>query len=509
MTDLAEMSRVTGVTVVTGSVGSPRLATAIQSVASQTYTHVSHWIVVDGPEHADAVKNTVKHAVKSAKTSRQITVIVLPHNTGKSGYNAHRIYAAMPWLVSTSHVCFLDEDNAFEVDHIQNMVNAIETAPWPAFWAHSLRSIVDSNGARICLDACENLGAIRHTVLNESDFFVDVNCYLLQTSVARQVSSCWDAVARPGPGQMEVDRRLCHTLLDARLYPAVSKHHSVRYRVESRSDSVKAQFFIDGNARVKYNATLPDVYIFHISPDATRYVIDPSHTSSPLSDDALTMWDDLKKHVNLIDGYVHAKILVPGSTVLIVAPHHIPSDVARRTDLRRILVPLDHEMPPQIDANAADRVLTDDAEDTDETVWCPTTRHVLDLDKPAHRTIGLRRNLAGDTRSVLDSWTDDITIDDLQRVSFAVLPSSRIGTRFFDVLMAGCIPVLPNLDTPLPPTYDIPRCLYLTSPDQIDTTHVITQKETIVALRERVLRRAGARAFSRAVITALSTATHR
>jgi hypothetical protein len=233
------------VTVITPTTGSHYLKQNRDSVAAQTYDNVEHLIVIDGPHFTGKVPVT-----KDSKT----TIMQLPHNTGHSQYNGHRIYGAVPYLVDSDYVMFLDEDNYIDPTHVESLVKVCETSEW----AFSLRKIVDKYGEYICLDDCENLGKWP-TCLSEQEFFVDVGAYFLPTPIAIQISPLWYRRARHPDDQPEVDRIIMQTLLSFGWDYDTNGKYTLNYRVGNREDSVKADFFIWGNAKMeqKYKDKYP------------------------------------------------------------------------------------------------------------------------------------------------------------------------------------------------------------------------------------------------------------
>src|SRR5690349_16706528 len=125
------------VTVVSAATGHRRLADCVRSVRAQTFPQMEHWIVVDGEER----RNGVEGALRDVRHER-LRVIVLPEATGREAWCGHRIYGAMSLLVNSEFVCFLDEDNTFEPDHVASLVEAIR-ATRGGQWAFALRNIVD------------------------------------------------------------------------------------------------------------------------------------------------------------------------------------------------------------------------------------------------------------------------------------------------------------------------------------------------------------------------------
>lgn len=258
----AQTARVPPVAVFTGTVGDPCLTRCIESVARQTYAgEVTHWVVVDGPEHESRVRELLP-------ADHEARLFVLPENTGGRGYDGHRIYAMGPWWVESEYVAFLDEDNAWEPDHLARVVSAIRSVPG-ARWGYGLRRLVDKDGADAGTDRCESLGGIRPTCLQPEDRMVDVSCYVLETSLARDVSGVWNRKARPANGFHEADRTLCRTLLEKGPY-GVSRVPTVVYRIAHGPKAVTARFFELGNARTGYDETRTDAYVFGPSRDQTQ-----------------------------------------------------------------------------------------------------------------------------------------------------------------------------------------------------------------------------------------------
>ena len=169
-------------------------------------------------------------------------IIMLPENTGHSQYNGHRIYGAMPYLTDADYVIFLDEDNWIDSNHIKDLVKVAEDKDW----AFSFRKIVGQDNEFICEDDCESLGKW-HTCLSEKEFFLDTGCYFLPKALAVQLSPSWYRSARHPEEQPEVDRLLMHMLLQNNYTYDTTYEYSLNYRVGNRDDSVKADFFLNGN----------------------------------------------------------------------------------------------------------------------------------------------------------------------------------------------------------------------------------------------------------------------
>ena len=236
------------VTVITPTTGTRYLQQNLESVAAQTYSNLTHLVVSDGPDPEDKIRDKVKSFDRT-------TFLALPHNTGHSGYNGHRIYGAMTYLAEADYVCFLDEDNWLDPNHVEDLVKVTDDR---YEWAFSFRKIVDSEGNYICNDDCESLG-LWPTCLSEEEYFLDTGCYFLPVNLAVQISSAWYRRARHPDDQPEMDRLIMYYLRQYDFSYQGSMQYSLNYRVGNRPDSVKSEFFLRGNEimKQKYNGNLP------------------------------------------------------------------------------------------------------------------------------------------------------------------------------------------------------------------------------------------------------------
>ena len=243
------------VCVVTGATGHPNLKKCIESVQEQTYALVQHLVVVDGPEWNERVDATLA----ALPEQRGIDVIRLPFATGKNRWNGHRIYGAMSSIAMTDYICWLDEDNWLDPEHIESLVASVQSTQ--AAWSFALRRIVQQTGEFITLDLCESLGNLHPTFLNTNDFHIDTNCYLLKRDVAVQLSGVWNRTARTKDG-IGPDRLLCRVLMEHFPTGRSSGRFTVNYSVGNTPESAQADFFTHGNQilRAKYPEGLPFSY---------------------------------------------------------------------------------------------------------------------------------------------------------------------------------------------------------------------------------------------------------
>ena len=231
------------VTVITPTTGALYLKQALESVKNQTYENIQHLVVVDGQPKGREIAQEYTH----------IDLVDLPYPTGKEQYNGHRIYGAMTYIAKGDFFCFLDEDNWYEPNHIESLVNVISKGNQ---WAYALRKIVNQEGEYICNDDCESLGKWESVI---NDKFIDVNCFMVPKGGAIGFSPYWYRRARHPQEQPEVDRILSPFMMQNFKEFDTNGEYTINYRVASRADSVQAGFFVNGNEMMnkKYNGVLP------------------------------------------------------------------------------------------------------------------------------------------------------------------------------------------------------------------------------------------------------------
>jgi len=235
------------VTVITATVGNPRLHECILSVANQTHTDIDHLIVCDGREREFPVLKQIEEAlIKNKGATQYLKMVWFPYSIGKDRWNGHRIYAAGAFQAEGQYIIYLDDDNTLEPTHIEDCIKTIEKGN---HWCYSFRNIVDKDGTFLCKDDCESLGKWA-SVLDPQDFFIDVNCYFIPTQLAVHLGPAWYRKFRE-PGQPEVDRILAATLMGNNLKFDSTYNYTVNYTVGNTENSVQHEFFERGNAEMR------------------------------------------------------------------------------------------------------------------------------------------------------------------------------------------------------------------------------------------------------------------
>jgi glycosyltransferase involved in cell wall biosynthesis len=230
------------VTVITPTVGSPKLADAIRSVQEQTYSNIKHLIVVDGVEYWKNVMDRLPVTLDyEDKSSDSIVVTTIPFNTGANGFNGQRIYASIPHLVNSDYVFFLDEDNWYQPDHVATLVETIEKNNLD--WAHSLRKIYTPDKQYITDDNCESLGRWPiYFTHNDPQYLVDTSSYAFTSKFIQKTCHLWHS------GAWGEDRRYFYAIVNQSKWGTNGKH-TLCYRVDNNPKSVSGDFFIEGNKK--------------------------------------------------------------------------------------------------------------------------------------------------------------------------------------------------------------------------------------------------------------------
>ena len=221
------------VAIVTPTIGSDTLRQCLDSVQNQTYKDIVHYVFLDGEEHFQKI---LMAGIKTKESSIPIKSISLQENVGKDWYG-HRVYAACSFLVNADAICYLDEDNWIEPDHVETLVEVLKR---DNDWAYSLRKIHDKEGHFICLDDCESLGKWP-VYFDAAHSHIDTSCFMIRQEVAARIGHAWYA-------KWGADRKFFHNLkLNFGQYDCSGKY-TVCYRLDGNPNSVTEEFFKRGNA---------------------------------------------------------------------------------------------------------------------------------------------------------------------------------------------------------------------------------------------------------------------
>ena len=223
----AELPKIQSVLVVTPTVNAPTFKDAAASVTDQkTDYKFEHLVVFDGVEPPRIRGIRPKH----------VKQMILPWNVGANGFYGHRVYAAIGHLVNHDAILFLDEDNWYSADHIQETVSLLEKEQLD--FSFSARKIWQDD-KEICIDRFESIG-------DEPHFLVDTSSYCFRREFLIRAGFQW----HHGWG---ADRRFFSY---ARHINAIYKgtgFPSLNYRLDGNPNSPKREFFEAGNLAAGWN----------------------------------------------------------------------------------------------------------------------------------------------------------------------------------------------------------------------------------------------------------------
>ena len=218
------------VAVVTPTIGGEHLSKCLDSVQNQTYDNITHYVFIDGEDYYSKTIDLINQ-YKNTK------YIILEENVGK-GWYGHRVYSACSFLVNADIICYLDEDNYYEPNHVESIVNKINEG---YDWVHSLRNIVEVDGTFICQDNCESLGRFP-VFFDNNTHHIDTSTFAVKRDVAVRIGHAWY-------GQWGADRQFFYNINRAFPNWAGTGEYTLNYRLDGNPNSVKKEFFIDGNSK--------------------------------------------------------------------------------------------------------------------------------------------------------------------------------------------------------------------------------------------------------------------
>lgn len=238
------------VIVITPATGSPELLDAVKSVREQTHA-CDHLVVIDGEKYAERTNKTLA-SDEAIEYGKNFFRCYLPFNTGGGGYYGHRVMAAFSHLIPDyDYALFLDQDNWYEPNHVESLVNICESRNID--WAYSLRKIYNKNKEYVAHDNCESLGKWPAWV-DKNAFLVDTSSYCFKLQFIKTFGHIWDH----GWG---ADRRFFTIIKDQVKHTNFdcSGEYTLNYRLGGNEGSVQPEFFIEGNKRTKeiYNGEYP------------------------------------------------------------------------------------------------------------------------------------------------------------------------------------------------------------------------------------------------------------
>ncbi len=189
------------VAVITSTIGRPHLEEAILSVQTQTYP-CKHYVFVDGERFWPEAKQILDKYP-------DVIATYLPMNTGADGWTNSYINAMAPFLVKEDVLCFLDDDNWYTPNHVEQCIKALQQTP-SASYAFALRNLYLARDWFVCPDNLESIGPYQNRLPNpfhyelqingqhlpmytnqHYQYHIDTNCFAIKRTLARQLAHHW------------------------------------------------------------------------------------------------------------------------------------------------------------------------------------------------------------------------------------------------------------------------------------------------------------------------------
>lgn len=174
---------------------------------------VRHVIVADGKQH---LKDVLREATKGWDGKHpEPEVCWIPDNTGKDKWNGHKIYAHYSQLLDTDYLCLLDEDNTFEPEHCESL---LERARKYGFaWSYRKVFLGDNY---IGKDVRESIGSQAFVGYN----LVDTSCWMF----ARNNFKLLRGILTPWSGDRDLTNLVIHEN-EGIFYSACTGQHTMNY----------------------------------------------------------------------------------------------------------------------------------------------------------------------------------------------------------------------------------------------------------------------------------------
>jgi hypothetical protein len=200
------------ITVLTPSIGTKYLSRAVESVRKQTIP-VRHVIVADGKQH---LKDVLRESTLGWDgTHPEPEVCWIPDNTGRDKWNGHKIYAYYAQLLDTDYICLLDEDNTFEPEHCESLLERAQM--YGVAWSY--RRIFLGN-EYVGKDVKESIGNQSFVGYN----LVDTSCWMF----ARPNFNLLSGILTPWSGDRDLTDRVIREY-SGDFYSACTGQHTLNY----------------------------------------------------------------------------------------------------------------------------------------------------------------------------------------------------------------------------------------------------------------------------------------
>jgi len=215
----------------------------VASIHSQNYEGmIHHYILCD--EDFDTFEN-----IKDRYREAHVSVCYWDGKIGGRGYAGQRWLAAAPQLITEDVTFFCNDDDWYEENHVQTIMEKIEQGN---DWAYSFRKINDEDGNFLVYDNCEALGEVAAVWNAPGHHFVDWCMWGMRTDCLKQIAILLN---RPDP---QADRHFYNAAREVFPKFEATGQHTFNFRLGGTC-GVKREYFDMGNFEMlrRFNGKLP------------------------------------------------------------------------------------------------------------------------------------------------------------------------------------------------------------------------------------------------------------
>jgi hypothetical protein len=215
-----------------------QLRKCMESIENQSYP-CQHYILCDGDWK---VFNKICQS-----TSAKVCYWDAP--MGGDGWAGQRWLAAAPQLITEDVTFFCNDDDWYEQNHVQTIMEKIGQG---YDWAYSFRKIHDEKGNFLLFDNCEALGEESSVWNIPNHHFVDWCMWGMKTPLLKQIAIVLN------DSSPQVDRMFYATAKQVFPNFTSTKQHTFNFRLGG-SCGVQKEFFEIGNQEIlkRFNNKLP------------------------------------------------------------------------------------------------------------------------------------------------------------------------------------------------------------------------------------------------------------
>jgi hypothetical protein len=189
--DAAPAQTPADVAVIMPTVLRPCIATALDSIYAQSFS--GRIQIMIGVDKASGSRDVLDVALARRPDNVSAVVMALPYSTSMRHGGVHTaldggaLRTVLSFLANARYVAYLDDDNTYEPDHLEQLLTAVEGKAW----AFAQRMLVEEGtGRELGVDRWDSVGVGAGRFAAQGGF-VDTNCLLVDKVAATRALGRW------------------------------------------------------------------------------------------------------------------------------------------------------------------------------------------------------------------------------------------------------------------------------------------------------------------------------